>query len=389
MIIEREILKDIRPYLDSPEAIIVTGMRRTGKTTLLNSIYGEITSPNKLFLDLENPLNQKYFGEEDYEKIKFNLEQKGLNFGEKAYVFLDEIQLVKNIPHIAKYFHDHYSVKFFMSGSSSFYMKNLFSESMAGRKFVFELFPLNFTEFLRMKGEKLVLPHGAKAISQTTFATFSGLYEEYITFGGFPGVVKKTSVQEKKKALEDIFSSYFQLEILQMSDFRKSTVVRDLILLLMQRAGSKLDIQKLSSELGVSRPTIYEYISFLEQTYFIKRIKQFGKGADIEVRGGEKVYLCDSGLLNNSARVSEGALFENNIFQLLRPHGTLHYYQKGNRGEIDFILNKKEAFEVKLFPSISEIKNLKKLSANLKLKKCSVISKKYFEHTDVTYGFML
>lgn len=70
MIFPRTVLYKIKPYLDSTEAVIITGMRRTGKTTLLKLILEQIASENRLFLDLENPLNRKYFEEENYEKIK-------------------------------------------------------------------------------------------------------------------------------------------------------------------------------------------------------------------------------------------------------------------------------------------------------------------------------
>ena len=74
MIIERDIYKSIAPVLQSPEAIVITGMRRVGKTTLLNYIYEQIPSQNKLYLDLENPRNQLYFQEVDYNAVKKNLE---------------------------------------------------------------------------------------------------------------------------------------------------------------------------------------------------------------------------------------------------------------------------------------------------------------------------
>jgi len=70
---------------------------------------------------------------------------------ERVYLFLDEIQNLKNLPSVAKYLIDHYQVKFFLTGSVSFYLKNLFSESLSGRKVLFELFPLNFQEFLRFR----------------------------------------------------------------------------------------------------------------------------------------------------------------------------------------------------------------------------------------------
>jgi len=389
MIIQRDIWKEIEPYMDSPESIVVTGMRRTGKTTLLQFIYDGINSPNKLFIDLENTLNRKYFEEEDYERIRLNFEVLGLDFKKKAYLFLDEIQFVKNVPSVVKYLYDHYKVKFFLTGSSSFYLRNLFSESLAGRKYIFELFPLNFREFLRLKGEKINPPLEASNISESVFKTLDRFYDEFLRFGGFPGVVAKENFQEKRKALNGIFSSYFQLEVVQLGDFRKTSIVRDLILLLMQRAGSRLDIQKLASELGVSRPTIYEYLAFLEGTYFIQLIKPYSKNRDVEIRGSEKVYVCDSGLLNNIAQASEGALFENNICQLLRPKGELHYYQKGKNKEVDFILNRKEAYEVKLRPSLQDLNYLRNTSEALGIKKYKLISRYYSNLRNILYGFSL
>jgi len=127
MIIERNLYEKIKPVIGSPEDIIITGMRRVGKTTLLRYIMNNIVSENKMFLDLENPSNQKYFEEENYDKIVDNLKFLGLDLRKKSYVFIDEIQFVKNIPSVVKYLHDHYKIKFFLSGSSSFYLKNLFS----------------------------------------------------------------------------------------------------------------------------------------------------------------------------------------------------------------------------------------------------------------------
>ncbi|NOX20338.1 MAG: ATP-binding protein, partial [Nitrospirae bacterium] len=284
MIKERKIYKEIMKYLDSPEAIIITGMRRTGKTTLLKYIYGNIRSENKIFIDMENPINRRYFDEEDYENIKTSFELMGVNFRKKCYIFIDEIQFVKNLPSVVKYFIDHYNVKFFLTGSASFYLKNLFTESLTGRKFIFELYPLSFEEFLLFKESKLRIPENTEKLSKAVFSKLSDLYNEYILFGGFPAVVLKPSIEEKRMALNEIFTSFFNLEVLQLGDFRRNEVIRDLILLLSERIGSRIDIQKLSRYLGVSRPTIKEYLNFLEGTYLISFVRPFSSGKDTEIR---------------------------------------------------------------------------------------------------------
>ncbi len=389
MLIERLLYKQVKPYFDSPEAIIITGMRRTGKTSLLQFIYERVDSSNKLFLDLENPLNQKYFEESDYEKVKSDLEILGLNFTRKAYLFLDEIQLAKNLPSVVKYLIDHYKVKCFLTGSASFYLKNLFSESLAGRKYLFELFPLTFKEFLLFKESKIILPKDSELITKPIFDTISNLYNEYLLFGGFPEVVLKKGIEEKKKSLEDVFSSFFQLEVLGLGDFKKNKIVRDLMMILMERIGSKVDIQKLSRDLGISRPTVYEYLAFLEGTYFLNLVRPFSKSKDIEIRKMPKVYLCDSGLANHFAKLSEGILFENNIFQNLRVKGKVNYYQRKSGLEIDFILDESKALEVKINPRETDLKKLKKASHQLRLKEFKIISKNYSQLGNICYGFML
>jgi predicted AAA+ superfamily ATPase len=389
MIYPRTIFSEIERHLDTPEAVILTGMRRTGKTTLLTLIRDRLKTDNKLFLDLENPLNRKYFEEEDYERIKATLEFLGLNFRKRPYILLDEIQHVRTLPSVIKYFIDHHKAKFVVTGSASYYLKNLFTESLAGRKAIFELFPLTFREFLIFKQSHFKIPETDATVTKPVFASMDRLYEEYIRYGGFPEIVLKEDAKEKAKALEDVFTSFFQLEVLQLGDFRRNDVIRDLMLLLMQSTGSKLDIQRISRDLRVSRPALYDYLAFLEGTYFIKTIRPFSKGRSTEIRKMPKIYVCDTGLVNHFARLDEGHIFENSVFQNLRIKGDINYYQRKSGVEIDFILNHKDAYEVKINPSASDLRKMKELSNEIGLKSCRMVSRKFSELKSVTYGFML
>lgn len=375
--------------MESPEAIVITGMRRVGKTALLFDLFQSLDSKNKIFLDLENPLNRKYFEEENYERIGKSFQFLGIDLSKKSCIFLDEIQFVKTLPSVVKYFIDHHQVKFFLTGSASFYLKHLFSESLAGRKYLFELFPLTFAEFLVFKDVDLKIPEDPREVTAAMFDALSMHHEEYVLYGGFPGVVLKEGVEEKYLALDDIFSSYFNMEVLQLGDFRKNDVLRDLMLLLAQRVGSRLDVQKLSKELGVTRPTLYEYLSFLEATYFIKMVRPFSRGRDAEIRKMPKVYVCDSGMAHHLARLEGGHLFENSIFQNLRMKGEVNYYQKKSGVEIDFIVDRNAAYEVKVRASASDVKRLATLSAALRLPECKVISQKRCDPEGIIYGFML
>lgn len=390
--IERKLLHPILERMKSPEAIVVTGMRRVGKTTLLRQVFDRVDSDNKLFLDLENPLHQKYFEETDYEAIAYQLSVLGMHLKRRAHVFLDEIQFVRQMPSIVKYLSDHYQIKFFLTGSASFYLKHLFSESLAGRKFLYELYPLDFEEFLALKGESATVPH-ASITREPLYTHLQTLYKEYVEFGGFPGVVGKSSVSEKRDALNDIFASYFNKEVLQLGDFRNNQLVRDLMLLLLERIGSRLDVSKLSAELGVSRPTLKEYLAFLEGTYFVSFVRPYSHSRDVEIRGAPKFYACDSGLAMQIAKVEFGRVFENAIFHQLRMRtGALNYYRRKSGAEIDFIAarnKKKEAYEVKLKATARDGEALQRLARDLQIRDAHLISYRFSHGVRTRYGFQI
>lgn len=388
--IERKLLQSILSHLDSSEAIVITGMRRVGKTTLMRLVFDRLKTANKIFLDLENPINQKYFEKDDYEAVAYNLSVLGANLQERSFIFLDEIQFCKNLPSVVKYLSDHYPIKFFLTGSASFYLKNLFSESLAGRKYLFELYPLDFEEFLAFKKETARPPAKGRSLPPELHARFQTFYQEYVEFGGFPQVVAKSDVKEKQEALKDIFSSYFNKEILQLGDFRNNQIVRDLMLLLLERIGSRLEIQKIASELGVSRPTLKEYLAFLEGTYFINFVYPFSRSRDVEIRGAPKIYCIDSGLANQLAKVEFGHIFENAVFHQLRLRAkNVNYYRKKTGAEIDFVIDKEAAYEVKLTATLRDQNNLKRLANELKLEKIALVSYKFNQLKDVCYGFQL
>lgn len=388
--LKRKLYTSIMQRIAGPETIVVTGMRRTGKTVLLHQVFDSIESRNKVYLDLENPINRKFFENENYDALIADFATFGISPAERAYIFLDEIQQLPTIPSVVKYLSDHYKIKFFLTGSASFYLKNLFSESLAGRKILYELYPVDFDEFLILKDQALTPPQQGRPSSEAVYTRFARLYQEYMEFGGFPGVITKATVQEKRESLEDIFTSYFEKEVLQLSDFRKNNVVRDLILLLFQRVGSSIEYQKIASELGVSRITIKEYLAFLEQTYLFTCIRPFSRNRDSEIRGMQKIYCIDSGLVNHFGKVNEGSLIKNTIFHQLRVHArTIQYYRRKNGREIDFIVDREHAYEVKRKAQSRDLGTVQRVGNDLGMKTSTVISYLFAPGLDVLYGFQL
>src|SRR3989304_9993794 len=189
----RQLYTQLESELNTKKITVITGMRRVGKTTTLHHLYDLVSSNNKTMLDLENPLHRKVFEEENYDAVWNNLNQFGITNTVKAYIFIDEVQNLPDLSRVVKYLYDHWEVKFFLTGSSSYYLRNLFPESLAGRKMIFELFPLNFTEFLVFKQVSRNVKDSfvAKANNKNRIAyeRLIPYFDEFIEFGGFPSVV--------------------------------------------------------------------------------------------------------------------------------------------------------------------------------------------------------
>lgn len=363
----RKIYPLIKQDLSKKHITVITGMRRVGKTTLVKYLLEEIDSTNKIYLDLERLDNRELFLEKNYDNVIYILKQRGLIFDKIAYIVIDEIQLAKNISSVLKYLYDNYKIKFIVTGSSSFYVKNLFTESLAGRKKIFELFPLDFGEFLTFK--KIFFQHSVKflpvSFNNSEYERLKMYYNEYLEYGGFPEVALVKNINDKKDLLNDIINSYINIDIVSLSDFRNHEKIYALMKMLAARVGSRLDYAKMSRLVGSSMETIKNYINFFEKTYIIFRVPVFTNKTDREIIKAKKLYFCDNGLLAILSDISSGAKFENALFLQLKHLGNIQYYSLKTGREIDFIFNKKIALESKETPTLTDkgdLENLAKLA---------------------------
>lgn len=375
-------------HLQKDEVTVITGIRRSGKTFLLNELFAAAGAENKVLIDLENRINRELFQALDYEEILDEIARKyDLDSSKKIYLFLDEIQYLTDLPSVIKYLLDHHQIKFVVTGSSSFYLKNLFSESLSGRKQIFELYPLSFSEFLVFKGKSKNLT--GKKISWNDLKksnwrqkAHSSLFEEYLWFGGFPRVVLTNKEVEKTVLLKDVLYSYIERDVKNISGFKKITELENLIRLLPARIGQKVDIAKISREIRLSRQTVGEYLEFLEKTYMISLVSPFSNSPDREISKAQKLYFCDSGLANILGRISSGQSLENAVFNNLKikwqpktAFSGINYFQRKTGTEIDFILDKEIGLEVKETADTADYNQLRRLSHELGLKKHFLISR--------------
>ena len=387
---KRLLYYEIEKHLEHKNAFVITGMRQVGKTTLMRQLSEALGDKPKLWFDFENPLDMRTFEDVDYNAIYQRLIEAANAKGQRLYIFLDEIQNLPEVTKVMKYLIDHYKVKFFVTGSASFYLKNLFSESLSGRKFLYVLPPLTFKEYLYfnelMNLEDAQDNELEERLARTDiflYKKYEVAYEQYLQYGGFPEVVVTESTATKNEVLRNIFSSFFEKDIKPLSDYTDIRQLRDLILLLVPRVGSMLDISKVADELGIDRPKVYGFLEFLQGTLMITLLPKFSHSIDRSVAGGRKVYFSDTGLLLAIGRVNDGQLFENAIASQLAAYGDLSFYNKKNTAEIDFILDKEIAFEAKLSGTDRDVQKLQKLATDLKLDRYYVLSKTYSERKGV------
>lgn len=392
MIYPRKIKKLILEQMENDLTVVITGMRRVGKSFLLFDLFQTIKSEKKLLLDLEKAENRVVFKEEGIEAIVRNLEVLGLKLSEKihgqkspeknrSYLFLDEIQNLPKLNSTLKYLTDHYQLKLIVTGFSSFYLKNLFSESLSGRKNVFELFPLDFGEFLIFRNIPVAprvkdLKELASFNTKMMILRYQPLFEEYLLTGGFPQIVLADTKTDKGKLLKDILDSYIQIDAKTLSDFKSLDDLEKTVLLLPPRVGQKIDFSRLSSEVGISRPTLTAYLRFLQDTFVSFLLYPYSKSPDREISSQPKLYFCDNGLALALGQLGQGQLLENYIYNSLYPHFSLNYYQRKSGTEIDFIVDKKIGLEVKTFGNSRDFNRLRRTGKALGLDSCFLMSQK-------------
>ncbi len=375
--ISRMLFPALAHALADQRVIVITGQRRVGKTTAVRWLLDQAATANKLYLDLERLDQRAVFNESNYDLVLNYLRNRGLDLGQQAYVALDEIQYAPNVPSIVKYLHDAAQangapgIKFILTGSSSFYLKNLFTESLAGRKIVFEMFPLTFREFLDFHdvAYRVRANFADMAFDRYEYERLKGLYEEYLAFGGLPEVALTPGAQIKTEILNDVLSSYINIDIRVLADFQRIAELQQLLRLLASRIGNRIDHTKLASILGISRPTVLHYLEFLEMTYLIRRLPAYSASADRSAALARKLYFYDNGIAGVLARLSEGALFENAVFNQLRVYGELAYLGRSSEHEIDFVVGSPgdatvAALEVKVNPLSGELQKLRRLAAS-------------------------
>jgi len=372
---ERKIVANIKKHLSRKEITVITGARQTGKTTVLKQIEKFLSEKGETsyLLTLEDPLllnNLNEHPEKIFQFIRLN--------DKKIYLMLDEIQYLDNPSNFLKLIFDKYEqqIKLIVTGSSAFYIDTKFSDSLTGRKQIFELYPLDFEEFLVFKEKEELIIEWQEIRNSTDYIShkrnqIQSLFDEYLTYGGYPAVVLEKDINEKKFKLKELFSSYLKRDVLE-AGVQNQDKFFNLITLLANQCGSLLNTNEISNTLKLSVTAVEHYLYILRKTYHIKLVRPFYTNIRKELTKMPKVFFNDLGFRNIiinrfspiPQRLDRGIVAENFVFIRLRQlydHQIIKYWRTSDGNEIDFIIPQEEAkgvaIEVKF--SQSEYKALK------------------------------
>lgn len=283
------------------------------------------------------------------------------------YFLMDEYHYVKDCGKKLKLLYDTFeNAKFIVTGSSSLELCGAMAKFLVGRVFFFELFPFNFHEFLTAKNPRLANIYREKnsQIKEFILKSTSPIIEtsdifrnefipflnEFLTYGGYPAVIKAKDPETKKIILKNIYDTYVSKDIIEFLKIGDPSKYRCIVRTLAVLTGKLLNYNELSNTCQSYYKETKHTLSTLQETYITQLLQPFHRNPITELKKNPKVYFHDLGLrnhiLNNfnpiEKRTDAGALIENHTLLCLRnnfPDKTLNYWRTTAKAEVDFILH--------------------------------------------------
>jgi len=326
-----------RPIVDkidykSKETIDIIGPRRSGKSSILKLLIKKLGVANFLFINFEDPYfvthNEPQVVEEliDIYKEYFSRNLK--------YLFFDEIHVINHWENAIRKLRDSGKYKIFVTGSSSKLLGKELSTLLTGRHISYEILPLSFSEFLSFKGIEL---KGKKDLVIKEKSILKN-FDEYLSIGGFPEIVKTGNLALLKQYYFDII----QKDIVMRYDVRQKNILEKMGIYLITNLAKTVSIESLKNTFNLSFEAVSDYLDYFEEAFLIYELPQFSYSLKTQQQAQKKIYSIDSGLANTiSFRFSEekGRLLEQCVFLELKRKGYgVYYYKTKNNKEVDFLV---------------------------------------------------
>lgn len=347
-------LKQLRPFYNSDLIKVITGIRRCGKSCLMQSVALElkrngVAEKDIVFLNLDKHGYKNIVTPDALEKA-IDAELIDDKF---KYIFIDEIQNVKDFESVINAYREEGNCSIFITGSNSYLLSGELATKLTGRYVQVDMHTLSFDEFLYMK-------------------RFMGLiigdnrteFDEYLTCGGFPKVLEFSDTDAKLKYISDIVGQVFDKDIYAQCKIRNRIVFDKVVTYLVNNFGSRINLQTLENyfrsalHLPIKKETLNRYIDVLNSARILYKCPRFDMKSKRSLMGESKYYLADTGIYfarNVDGRINYGPVLENVVYNYLSSHGyTMSVGQIGSL-ECDFIARKQnEYFYIQVAMTIAD-----------------------------------
>jgi len=341
---EREVYGEIQKFALMPQMIALTGLRRVGKTTLMLKIVEDAIRKGFSSRDIV------YFSFDEFRESQIRevlnqyetLMERDLSSG-KHLVLFDEIQKMKGWQDQLKALYDRYQkhLKIVISGSESLFIRKGAKETLAGRLFEFKIEPLSFREYLAFKRIKYK-PIGLYE------KDLARLFDEFILSEGFPelvGVKEKAVV--RKYLRESIVEKVVFRDLPSLLGIRDTSCLESLLNILMEEPGQLVEVSELAGELKVSRQTLSNYLSYLEQSFLVRKLYNYSTGRRKVERKLKRYYptIISVDLLFREDDLSKSRVFE---WAVINQMGTEFFWRDSYKNEVDAILTNRKPIPVEI-----------------------------------------
>lgn len=317
--------------VEDKEIVVISGIRRCGKSTLLH----EIRSKNKE--------SSYYLNFDDDRLLGFKIDDFQLllelfieHYGKQTTFYFDEIQNIKGWELFIRRLHD-YGNKIYITGSNASMLSKELGTHLTGRYYSIELYPFSFVEYLRFKKVDF-----SKHMSRSTVGK-SGLkaqFNEYFSLGSFPAYLQSGN----KQYLKSLYESILYRDVMVRNGLTKEKELLELVYFLASNVSKLASYNSLAKVIGVKNATtVSNYLNNLQDTYLLFMINKYDASLKKQLQNPKKMYFIDLGLIRELGfhhSADNGRLLENLVFIELKRRAKEIYYHKQKK-ECDFVIKEK------------------------------------------------
>lgn len=359
LFIREKYLKKMRGFYHDTEIIkVITGVRRSGKSCLMQMVkeellQGGVSPENIIFLDLDSKAYRKIKSADQLESI---IDSFGEIKGRK-YLFIDEIQNVKDFEEVVNAYRGSGEYSVFITGSNSYLLSGELATKLTGRYVEFELFPLSFEEYLDMKA----------FLGKEVNANLLIELNNYLQEGGFPKTMQYDSFADKRTYVRSVIDEIFEKDIKKRVKVRNTEKFNNIRNFIINNFGATISVRSLQESLSkngmdIKRSTLSRYIEVLAQSKILYQCDRFDMKSKRALSGEKKYYLADISFYfatNTDNRINYGPSLENMVYVYAKSLDYAVSVGRIGKLECDFILrdNKLDYSYVQVAYTIGESKS--------------------------------